>query len=719
MPIGENRLVRFGPFQLDTQCGQLRKNGFGVKLQGQPVQILEILLEKPGELVTREELRQRLWSTDTFVDFDHSLNTAIKRLRQALGDDAEAPKYIETIPKRGYRFVAEVMPHGQGEMAPTPLPAADEAIGAFPSRLTGAAASELHKPRSFRVWKMLVWPFFGVIAVGGVYWATRPPPMPQVVTSHALTKTGLRKSLDYYEGVVTDGTTVYFQEIRPSHRAIMRVPASGGEASEVPVPSSESWSLRDISKDGSELLLEAADEKSNHPDAWIQPLPSGPPRLLIKNARYPVWTADGRGILFVRDQEPQRADSGNELWHANADGTNTRRAALFASLIRISVAPDDKHLRILDVRTKTVLETEMDGSKSHTVISKPAFGSYSPDGKYFFFAKREDGLHADLWVKPEQERWWQRSASIQKLTVGPLSIGTPAISKDGKHVYAVGREPHGELSVWDKGKNAFVPYLGGLSACFTDFSRDGQWVAYVSYPEGTLWRSRIDGSERRQVTTPPLNVLNPRWSPDGKLIAFWDAGGYWDAGGEGSRIYIVSADGGGPMLLETKGPMAMDPTWSPDGKSIAYSFDANRSASGGVWILDVTTQQSKEVPGSHGLWSPRWSPDGRYLAALGAETSGLWLFKFATQKWSDLGGSSPNWPSWSHDSNYVYFAQGRSWFSRISISDRRIEQIAPVTAFPSTSTIYSGWMGLSPDDRPVSTRDTGIEEIYAFDLEYR
>src|SRR5512141_3139160 len=108
MPIGEKHIFRFGPYKLDVQCGQLQKNGFGVKLQGQPVQILEILLEKPGELVTREELRQRLWSSDTFVDFDHSLNTAIKRLRQALGDDAETPQYIETIPKRGYRFIGEV-----------------------------------------------------------------------------------------------------------------------------------------------------------------------------------------------------------------------------------------------------------------------------------------------------------------------------------------------------------------------------------------------------------------------------------------------------------------------------------------------------------------------------------------------------------------------------------------------------------------------------------
>ena len=108
MPVGEKHTFRFGPFELDTQCGQLRKDGVGLKLQGQPIQVLEILLEKPGQLVTREEIRQRLWTSDTFVDFDHSLNTAVKKLRQTLGDEADTPRYIETLPKRGYRFIGEV-----------------------------------------------------------------------------------------------------------------------------------------------------------------------------------------------------------------------------------------------------------------------------------------------------------------------------------------------------------------------------------------------------------------------------------------------------------------------------------------------------------------------------------------------------------------------------------------------------------------------------------
>lgn len=126
-----------------------------------------------------------------------------------------------------------------------------------------------------------------------------------------------------------------------------------------------------------------------------------------------------------------------------------------------------------------------------------------------------------------------------------MSIGLPKSSKDGRKLFAIAAERHGELSILDKKTGQFVPYLNGIPACYVDFSRDGKWIAYVSYPEGSLWRSRIDGSERMQLTSPPLAVLNPRWSPDGKLIAFTDL-----SNGDRSkmshygvhRIYVVSAD---------------------------------------------------------------------------------------------------------------------------------------------------------------------------------
>lgn len=107
-PTTSPRLIRLGVFEVDFRAGELRKQGLRIKLQEQPCQILSILLEHPGQMVTREELRNRLWPCDTFVDFDHSLNTAIMRLRDALGDSSENPRFVETLPRRGYRFIAPV-----------------------------------------------------------------------------------------------------------------------------------------------------------------------------------------------------------------------------------------------------------------------------------------------------------------------------------------------------------------------------------------------------------------------------------------------------------------------------------------------------------------------------------------------------------------------------------------------------------------------------------
>jgi TolB-like protein/DNA-binding winged helix-turn-helix (wHTH) protein len=110
--------MRFGAFEVDLRAGELRKGGVRLKLQEQPLQILQILLENPGEVVTREELRQRLWASDTFVDFEQGLYNAIKRLREALGDSAENPRFIETVPRRGYRFMAPLVENAAGFAAP-------------------------------------------------------------------------------------------------------------------------------------------------------------------------------------------------------------------------------------------------------------------------------------------------------------------------------------------------------------------------------------------------------------------------------------------------------------------------------------------------------------------------------------------------------------------------------------------------------------------------
>lgn len=708
MAANGQKTVRFGPFEFDLECEELRKDGVRLKVHGQPLQILRILIDKPGESVSREDLRQSLWSSDTFVDFEHSLNTAIKKLRRTLGDEALQPLYIETVPKRGYRFIGEVSRHNGAKATVGLQPLTAEQNGE-----NAAATLDEEAPGDKRISSPGLPRRIGVLCVlgtlvllGSAHWATTPTP--RIVRSYALTKTGFRKTPEYQSRVLNDGPSVYFQEIRHSRVTTMRVPVEGGEPTELE-PSLEG-SLLDISPNGSEALFAVPSAAGF--DAWGQPLPAGTPRLIIKDARFPTWAADGRNILFARGGD-------QELWQVSGDGTGARRLAELPDISGVFVSPRGDHIRLNDLSTGTLWETAPDGSNRKAVLLESVRGAWSADSKYFFFSMSGD--QDNLWVRYEERPWWRRNSSIRQLTFGPLSIGPPAVSKDGKHLYAVGREPHGELSVYDQRAGDFVPFLGGIPACYVDFSLDRGWIAYVSYPEGTLWRSRIDGRERRQLTVPPLLVVNPRWSPDSKLIAF--TGFYPREPGVGptSGVYAVSPEGGGPMLLPTNQEQPTDPTWSPDGKSIAYSTAGGFSGRfHEVWILDLKSQKSSKVPGSEGLWSARWSPDGRYLAAIGGNPSKLWLYSFKTRKWSELASGNPNWPAWSSDSKFVYLVQASSGsLVRVNISNHKVEETASLKGVPSVALPYSSWAGVTPDGRAVITRDTGIEEVYGFDLEYK
>ena len=173
-----------------------------------------------------------------------------------------------------------------------------------------------------------------------------------------------------------------------------------------------------------------------------------------------------------------------------------------------------------------------------------------------------------------------------------------------------GRLPaSGRTYRYDAQRGEFVPFLSGIWASDLSFSRDGKWVAYVSYPEGTLWRSRVDGSDRLQLTNPPVFASMPRWSPDGTQIVFEDllVGRSW-------RILLISARGGAAQEVLADKLSQWDPGWSPDGKQLVFGRLPDETAT--IQLLDLNSKQVSIIPGSQALYSPRWSPDGRHLAAL-------------------------------------------------------------------------------------------------------
>ena len=217
------------------------------------MQVLAALLERPGELVTREELRSKLWPADTFVDFDHSLNAAIKRLRDALGESAETPIFIETLARRGYRFIVPiVLDAGPQSEAHQRTPTSDWAPPVTP---TSSAAVQVAEPRTAggrKLWKTTVSAALVIALVGILAWLGRTLPPPRVFNTTQITHDGVSKQ----HVILTDGSRLYFAETNGANTFLAEVSVTGGETSTIPTPFAN-IRISDISPDHSELLSES------------------------------------------------------------------------------------------------------------------------------------------------------------------------------------------------------------------------------------------------------------------------------------------------------------------------------------------------------------------------------------------------------------------------------------------------------------------------------
>jgi len=248
-----------------------------------------------------------------------------------------------------------------------------------------------------------------------------------------------------------------------------------------------------------------------------------------------------------------------------------------------------------------------------------------------------------------------------------------------------------------------------------DFSRDGKWVVYVSVPDRTLWRSRIDGSERLQLTFPPVAPFLPYWSPDGRQIAYTDM-----QTGRPFKIFLISAQGGTPEAMLSEKESQLDANWSPDGKKVIFGhtpFIPGSSGKAALRLLDLASKQVSTLPGSENLFAPRWSPDGLHLAALSSGNNKLFLFDFKTQKWIDWINESAGviYPTWSRDGRYVYYNNlGRNpGYLRIKVGQTRPEFLIDLKDLH----LFAAWSGLTPDGSALFTRDISTDEIYSLELE--
>ncbi|MGD0630557.1 MAG: hypothetical protein ABR987_14595, partial [Terracidiphilus sp.] len=371
-------------------------------------------------------------------------------------------------------------------------------------------------------------------------------------------------------------------------------------------------------------------------------------------------------------------------------------------------------------------EISATGSNLHQLLPDwhiPAWkccGRWTLDGKFYLFLSSASGsTGGQIWALDERRRLFRNQpAEPVQLTTGPVGWSWPIPGKDGKTIFSEGVRLHGELVRLDTRTSQYQPFLDGVSAESVSFSNDGKLVAYVTFPDGNLWRANRDGSDRRQLSGVPLHPLMPRWSPDNKQIAFMEV----NLPGP-NQSYIVASDGGSPqkLLPDDKG-LEGDPNWSPDGSKIVFTAgspgDRQKQY---LSLLDLATHKVTTVPGSDGKWSPRWSPDGGYISALSSDVpSRLKIFNTATQQWSALSPKGDiNYTTWSSDNKFIYYLHlsgGDRGVFRIRVTGGEAERIADLKDWHLAGH-YGFWMGLDPTDAPLLLRDTASDDIYALTLE--
>jgi Tol biopolymer transport system component/DNA-binding winged helix-turn-helix (wHTH) protein len=697
------RTVKLGDLELNLDTGELRKNGNKTIIPAQPFQVLLTLLDRPGALVTREELKQQLWTADTFVDFDQSLNKAVNRLRETLADSAEHPRFIETLPKRGYRFIGPIEP-ANGTL--TQLEGAPAIADPVVLETRSASLPWPPKQSSPRAKIIFAITFVLVLATVFLYRRTsRPLPVPRLIRTVRITNDGWRKF-----ALLGDGVRLYFSE----RGRIFQAAAEGGDTTELHTGLPD-LDLYDLSRAGSELLVTSGVQASETDERslWTISLPAGTPRRIgdIK-ALWAAWAPDGEHIAYVTT---------NAIYLAGKDGTNIRKLADTPAVPwKLQFSPDGARLRFDGYDSARNLHSIWEMSLGTNQIT-PLFpkwvapqhtGAWTDDGRYFFFNTHDPvkDRDEDVWVLLESGTRNSRRFPVQ-ITSGPLGFGYAVPSSGGKQVFVLGTQSWAELERYDFRRKTFLPYLAGISAWEAEPSRDGQWIAYVSYPDLTLWRSRPDGSDRLQLTFPPVEVTSPRWSPDGSRIAFADLqpGKLW-------KIYTVPAQGGVPEAILPEDTSAeIDPSWWPDGNSILFGR-SHWSGKGEILRVDLATHHIASVPGSEKIFSPRLSPDGTRIAAFFEQGSKLMLYDFRDGRWRDLAHGMLQFNIWSHDGKSVYMLDISNQFEivRLDLAVGGLQHIANLNDLEQGA---KGWIGLTLDDKPILVRDRSVTDVYRLDLQ--
>ncbi|MGA8309106.1 MAG: protein kinase [Terriglobales bacterium] len=554
----------------------------------------------------------------------------------------------------------------------------------------------------------------GLLVLAFIFRPTLPPP--RVTGYTQITHDGQVKNVfgPVTPIVLTDGTRLYVQESVNGRYVIAQVAVTGGDTVVMNTPFSNAC-LNNISPDKTELVVGSFSGVEQEQPLWAVPVVGGAPRRFSDiPGEDGTWMPNGNLLVGHQNQLIEVTRNGESHKFTEVPNPNF-------SIWWLRWSPDARTIRFtVGSPSRTAIwEASSDGSQIRDLLSDwheagdPQQGNWTPDGKYYLFQAPSAAGRWDIWaIRETGDLFHKVNRQPVPLTAGPLSLFSPQPSVDGKRIFAIGVQPRAELVRYDAKSGQFVPYLGGISATEVSFSRDGQWVTYVSYPEAEIWRSRADGSEKLQLTRAPLQAGSPSFSPDGSQIVFVGA-----EPRKSQQIYIVSVNGSTPHEF----PNLEIPNrihWCGEGSSVVFTQGAADTST--IHLLDVKTSKTEVVPGSEGLFMVNCSSDGRFIDAATHDGQNLKLFEVATGKWSDLVAHPVGFPQWSRDSKYVYFDTGTSTelaVYRVRIADRKLERVADLQNFRRVVEPWVSWMGLTPDGSPLLLHDVGSQEVYALDFE--
>ena len=500
--------------------------------------------------------------------------------------------------------------------------------------------------------------------------------------------------------LITDGTRLYFQ----SEGKQVEMSIKGGTIA--PIRSSVSgMAMLDVSPDASEMLTLKPDlnDETGRGSIWAVPLMGGAPkRIGNQMARRAHWSPDGHSILYCD------IDS---VYVSGADGSNVKKIWDAPGLVVSAYfSPDSRRIRatVFENPRAKIWEVNSDGSHAHRLDpdwpEDQMDGQWSADGKHFIFiSSRENGPNNVYeMISPRWFEFWKKPTAV-RLTSGELDILAASPSRDSTRLFIIGEIPQGAMRAYDPKQNRFAPFLNGMAAQEVVISPDKQWMVYTDYPRHYLWRSKLDGSEKLQLTT--SYGMMPRWSPDGRNVVFSD----WH------KLYLVSAEGGSPEKLIREGDNEVGQSWSPDGQSIAFNeFPFPGQKIKGIKVLDLATRQVSIMPGSEGLYVPSWSPDGKYMVAVAQNPSRMMLYSASSKTWKEIRRFDTPWGYWVwlQDSKGIYIS-APSGIYRIGIPDGKMERVASLDGLNLSG--QDLFLSLTADGQPAMMSDTSVVQIYSLE----